>query len=37
MNKIIKKTFGGLSMSYYLRHLFFGAIMAVFLYICFTI
>ena len=30
MNKIIKKTFGGLSMSYYLRHLFFGAIMAVF-------
>ena len=30
MNKIIQKTFGGLSMSYYLRHLFFGAIMAVF-------
>ena len=30
MNKIIKKTFGGLSVSYYLRHLFFGAIMAAF-------
>lgn len=30
MNKIIQKTFGGLSISYYLRHLFFGAIMAAF-------
>ena len=30
MNKIIQKTFGGLSVSDYLRHLFFGIIMAIF-------
>ena len=30
MNKIIKKIFGGLSVSDYLRHLFFGIIMAIF-------
>ena len=30
MNKIMKKILGGLSVSDYLRHLFFGIIMAIF-------